>query len=50
MKVQLKKWYKPKIDKYILINKKSDLKGFLRGCFFIFLCFSGLLAFITWST
>ncbi len=53
MKVQLEKWYKPKIDKYILkeLTKKSDLKGFLHvGVYFIFLCFSGLLAFITWGT
>ena len=36
MKVQLEKWYKPKIDKYILkeLTKKSDIEGLLHVTIF----------------
>ena len=51
--VDLKSWYKPKIEKKILkeFSKRSDLKATIDiSIFFILLLISGYLSFITWGT
>ena len=51
--VDLKTWYKPKIDKKTLkeLSKRSDIKGFLDiSIFIVALILSGYLCIISWGT
>ena len=53
MDVKLDKWFRPKIDKEILIelSKKSDLKGLLHvSIYFGILILVVLLAYDNWGT
>ena len=51
--VDLKTWYKPKIDKKTLkeLSKRSDIKGLLDiSIFIVALILSGYLCIISWGT
>ena len=53
MKVQLEKWYRPKIDKEILkeLSQKSDMEGLSHmTIFFSVLIIVGIFAYLTWGT
>jgi len=53
MKVDLKTYYRCKVDKEVLkeLSKKSDLKGFLHiAIFFSLLVIAGYLSFYNWGT